>query len=274
MDFRKLPIILSILLLTVLIVQPVVSAANQSAANQSAANQSAANIPAADLSAVFSASNGTKVSNITSDNLEKDEATGHFNSAEQLLVKGDYANAIVLYDQALASNTTMLKKTDAILYLYQDKAYAQIQLAKYTDAIATEDAGLALYPYNAMLWNNKGFALSLLGQSQDALAAYDKSVSFDSNYTTAYINQGNVLSQMGRYTEAVAAYTRANETDPFNVAAADGLTAAKKGESTFFMTIIGVIVLIAAAGVIVWYVKFRKPANPAPEEKKVKNKKE
>jgi tetratricopeptide (TPR) repeat protein len=270
MDFRKLPIILAILLLTVLIVQPVVSAANQSATNQSAAN-----IPAADLSAIFSASNGTKVSNITPDNLEKDAATGHFNSAEQLLVKGDYVNAIVLYDLALASNTTMLKKTDAILYLYQDKAYAQIQLGNYTDAIATEDAGLALYPSDPMLWNNKGYALSLLGKTQDALAAYDKSVSFDRNYTTAYINRGNVLSQMGRYTEAVAAFTRANETDPFNLAAADGLAVAKKGESESGrnMIIVLVIVLIAAAGAVVWYTKFRKPADPAPEKKEEKTKK-
>jgi tetratricopeptide (TPR) repeat protein len=126
-----------------------------------------------------------------------------------------------------------------------------------------------------MLWNNKGYALSRLGKAQDALAAYDKSVSFDRNYTTAYINQGDILSQMGRYTEAVAAYTKAIETDPFNIAAADGLAAAKKGESQSFptMTILIVIVLIAAAGVVIWYVKFRKPAEPAPEEKREKIKK-
>jgi tetratricopeptide (TPR) repeat protein len=241
MDFRNLPTILAILLLTVLIVQPVLSA------------------------------NVT----MTPDNLEKDAATGHYNSGEQLVVKGDYENAIQLFDLALESNTTMLKKTDALLYLYRDKAYAQIQLGKYTDAIATVDAGLALYPSDAMLWNNKGFALSILGKTQEALTAYDKSVSFDGNYTTAYINQGNVLSQMGRYTEAVAAYNRANETDPFNLASADGLAAAKKGESESNrnMIIVLVIVLIAAAGAVVWYTKFRKPANPAPEEKKEKTKK-
>ena len=241
MDFRKLPTILAILLLTVLIIQPV----------------SSANIT------------------MTSDNLEKDAATGLYNSGDVILVKGDYENAIKLFDQALASNTTMLKKTDALLYLYRDKAYAQIQLGKYTDAIATVDAGLALYPSDAMLWNNKGYALNRLGKTQDALTAYDKSVSFDSNYTTAYINRGDILSQMGRYTEAVAAYTKANETDPFNIAAADGLAAAKKGESgsSMTMTIISVIVIIAAAGVVIWYVKFRKPAEPAPEEKKSKSKK-
>ena len=263
MDFRKLPTILAILLLSVLIVLPVLSA---DTTNVTLTPDNSTNV-------TLTSDNRTLT--MTSDNLERDVATGHYNSAEELLVKGDYANAITLYDQALASNTTMLKKTDAILYLYRDEAYAQIQLGNYSDAIATSDAGLVLYPSDAMLWNNKGFALSLLGKTQDALTAYDKSVSFDGNYTTAYINRGNVLSQMGRYTEAIAAYSRANETDPFNLAAADGLAAAKKSESesTGNMIILLVIVLIAAAGVVVWYVKFRKPANPAPEEKKDKTKK-
>ena len=80
---------------------------------------------------------------------------------------------------------------------------------------------------------------------------------------------------MGRYSEAVAAYTRANETDPFNIAASDGLTAAKKGEASSSMntTILLVIVLIVAAGIVVWFVKVRKPAEPAPEEKKTKSRK-
>jgi tetratricopeptide (TPR) repeat protein len=252
MNFRGYLTILAILLLTVLIIPPVLSADN--------------------MAAFLSSPN---VTSVTSYNLENDTATGLYNSGDILVVKGDYENAIMLFDKALASNTTMLKKTDAILYLYRDKAYAQIQLGNYTDAIATVDAGLALYPSDAMLWNNKGYALSRLGKAQDALAAYDKSVSFDSNYTTAYINRGDILSHMGRYTEAVAAYTQANETDPFNIAAADGLATAKKSESQSFptVTILIVLVLIAAAGVVVWYVKFRKPAEPAQEEKKKKSRK-
>jgi tetratricopeptide (TPR) repeat protein len=169
----------------------------------------------------------------------------------------------------------MLKKTDALLYLYQGKTYAQIKLEKYSDAVATADAGLAIYPTDAMLWNNKGYALSRLGKTQDALTAYDKSISLNRNYTKAYINQGDILIQMGKYSEAVAAYTRANETDPFNIAASDGLEAAKKGEagSNQTITIILIIVLVAAAGVVVWYVKIRKPAEPAPEEKRKKSRK-
>lgn len=241
MDFRKFPFILAVCLFIVLIVQPVLSAAT-----------------------------------VTSENAENDAAIGLFNSAEVLVSNGDYENAIRLYDRALASNTTMLKKSDAILYLYRDKGYALIKLGRYNEAIATLDEGLAEYPGDAMLWNNKGYALKSLGKTQDALTAYDKSIGFDRNYTNAYINRGDLLSQMGRYPEAVDDYTRANETDPFNVAASYGLKTAMKGEtgSSWAMTVLLAIVVIVAAGIVVWYVKFRRPAGTAPEEKKPKSKKQ
>lgn len=211
------------------------------------------------------------VTNYTAD-LEGDAANKYYNYGVQSLHVGDHINAIKYFDQALAENTTMIKKTDAILYLYQNKAYSLIQLERYNEAVTTVDAGLVLYPKDPMLWNNRGYALSLLGKPQDALRSYDTAISFDRNYTNAYINRGNLLSKMGKYSDAVDAYTRANETDPFNIAASDGLEAAKIGEagSNRTMTIVLVIVLIAAAGIVIWYVRFRKPGEPAPEGKKKK----
>jgi tetratricopeptide (TPR) repeat protein len=258
MNFRRYPIIIAILLLTVLFVQPALSADN--------------------VTTMISQISGTNVTKIVTNNtadLEKDNATKFFNYGQLYVSMGDFKNATTFYDLALAENMTLLNKTYANLYLYQGKAYALIQLGNYTDAIATVDAGLALYPGDAVLWNNKGIALENLGKTQDALIAYDKAVSFDQNYTLAYVNKGILLSQMGRYSEAVAAYTKANETKPFNEDILNGLAAAKKSESQSFptMTILIVIVLIAAAGAIVWYVKFRKPAEPAPEEKKEKTEK-
>ncbi len=254
MNFRGYLTILAVFFLTVLIIQPALSAAN--------------------MTEVLTGKNVASVTNYTED-LESDAATKFYNYGEQSLNQGDFGNAVTFFNQALAENRTMLIKTDALLYLYRDKGYAQIQLDKYTDAIVTLDEGLALYPTDAMLWNNKGYALERLGKTQDALMSYDKSVSFDRNYTMAHINRGNVLSQMGRYTEAVAAYNQANTTDPFNSAAAKGLEAAKKGEdeSARTTTILLVIVLIAVIGIVVWYVKFRKPAEPEPESKKKKSKK-
>jgi tetratricopeptide (TPR) repeat protein len=208
--------------------------------------------------------------------LRNDTASQLYNSGDTLVAKGDYENAIALFDQALASNTTILKKTDALLYLYRDKGYAQIQLGNYTGAIATLDAGIGLYPKDAMLWNNRGLALEKLGKTQDALAAYDKAVSFDRNYTRAHVNRGILLTQMGRYSEAVEAFSRANETEPFNEDILDWLDTARKGESEstgMLPVLFAVAIIAAAAGIIVWYVKFRKPAEPGPEAKKAKSRK-
>jgi tetratricopeptide (TPR) repeat protein len=257
MNFRRYLTILAVFLLAVLVVQPVLAATNVT-----------------DVISQISASNKTTLINQTEE-LQKDNGTIFYNYGTQSLNLGDFENAIMYFDQALAENTTMLKKTDALLYLYQNKAYVLIQLERYNDAVTTVNEGLSHYPKDPMLWNNKGYALYRLGKLQDALNAYDTSISYDGNYTKAYINRGDVLSRMGRYSEAVAAYTRADETDPGNEAAAEGLTVARRGEagSTLTMTIVMVISLIAVIGVVVWYVKFRKPAKPAPEEKKTKSKK-
>ncbi len=258
MLFRKFLTILAILLLAVLVAEPALSEG--------------------DITSVVSnhtAENVTKIVTNNTAELESDVATKLFNYGERSLVLGDFKNAIMYFDQALAENTTMLKKTDALLYIYRDKAYAQIQLEKPDDAMATLDKGLTLYPDDAMLWNNKGYVFSTLGKSQDALIAYDKAVYFDVNYTNAYVNRGDVLSKMGRYSEAAASYSQADKTDPGNQAAAEGLTGAKSGEaeSTRTTTIVLVIVLVAVIAIVVWYVRFRKPAGPEPEKKRTKSKK-
>jgi tetratricopeptide (TPR) repeat protein len=258
MDFRRSLIILAVFLMTVIIAQPALSAGNVT-----------------DIISNNTAGNVTKVIlNQTSD-LEKDLANQNYNWGVQSLNIGDYEHAVSYFDSALAQNLTMMKKTDALLYLYQNKAYSQIQLRNYTGAVATANDGLKEYPKDPLLWNNKGYALSLLGKNEDALVAYTSAISFDGNYTNAYINQGDVLSEMGRYKEAIAAYSRANETDPFNIAASDGLVAARKGDAQAGQTttILMIVVLVAAAGIVLWYVKFRKPAEPAPEEKKKRSRK-
>lgn len=258
MNFRSYLSILAIFLVAVLAVQPALALNNLT-----------------DIVAGSATGNVTKtVVNYTAD-LENDAATKLFNYGQQSVVIGDFSNAIAYYDKALAENRSMIIKTDAILYLYQGKAYSLIQLEKYNDAVTTADEGLKLYPKDAMLWNNKGFALHRLGKTQEALVSYNSAITLDGNYTNAYINKGNVLSDMGKFPEAVAAYKQANETDPFNIAAYDGLEAARKNEaaSSQITTIILVVVLIAAVGIVVWYVKFRKPSEPAREEKKKRSRK-
>ena len=203
------------------------------------------------------------------DNQMQDEATTLYNRGVRILSENDYANAILLFDQALASNTTMIKKTDALLYTYQGKAFALIQLGKLDDAIQTVDQGLAIYPKDTMLWNNKGYALFKQANYAGAVASYDKALSFDKNYTTALINKGDALYQMGRFQEAIDAYNKALENNPDNSAATAGLALAQKAAATPTQTtiIVLVVVLIVALGGVIWYVKFRKPVDQKKPEK-------
>ena len=258
MAFREFSVIPLLVLLAVLAIPPALAAGN--------------------LTDLLNTKNAS-VTNLTED-LQKDPGITYYNTAERSLVTGDNAGAIRLFDQALASNITMLNKTDALLYIYRDKAFAQIQLADYSGAVTTVESGLLRYPGDPILWNNKGWALLQLGRSQDALDAFDRAVALDGSYTNALLNRANLLNSMGRYSEAADAFILANASDPFNVNASDGLNAALNGEARARQTtlIAAGIILIAGFAGAVWYLRFRKPAGaasekPAKEEEMAKSKK-
>jgi len=204
------------------------------------------------------------------DNQTQDRATSLYNQGVRMLSQNDYANAILLFDQALASNITMIKMSDALLYTYQGKAYALIQLGKFDDAIQTVDQGLVIYPKDTMLWNNKGYALFKLQRYEQAVAAYDQALAIDKTYTKVLINKGDALYQMGKFPEAIDAYKKALATDEGNRDATAGLLAATNASQT--MTIILVIILIVVAGGVVYYLKFRKPVEEKKPEKSKKKK--
>ena len=209
------------------------------------------------------------------DNQTQDPALKFYNLGVRVLSENDYANAILLFDQALASNTTQIKWTDALLYTYQGKAYALIQLGKFDDAIQTADQGLAVYPKDTMLWNNKGYAQFKQGNYAGAVDSYNKALSFDKNFTPSLINKGDALYQMGRFQDAIDAYNTVLADNPNNPAATAGLALAQPKAATAAMQttiiVLVVIVIIAAAGAI-WYVKFRKPVEQKNPEKSKKKK--
>ena len=192
-----------------------------------------------------------------------------------LLNSNDYERAISLFDQALASDTTMIRQSDALLYTYQGKSYALIHLNRFEEAVQTLDEGLKIYPNDFGLWNNKGFALYNLGKYADALKSYDMALSIDQNFTPSLVNKGDTLYKMGRFTDAVDAYSKANVTDPGNTKAMEGLTKAQEAaKSEIPLTSIALIVIVViVAGGVFYYLKFRKPAEEKPAEKKPKGKK-
>jgi tetratricopeptide (TPR) repeat protein len=213
---------------------------------------------------------------VTAANQTTDAATNYYNIGVRYLSTQDYQRAIEFFNLALASNTTMIRQSDALLETYKGKALALIHLAQFNDAIQTIEEGLAIYPKDPIFWNEKGYALYNLGKNQDAVNAYDTAISFDQNFTSALINKGQVLFQMGKYQDAADAYAKAEATDPGNSVAAAGLAQAQTaaGAATQTMLIILGGILIVVAGGIVWYMKYYRQAEVRePEKKKTKGKK-
>jgi tetratricopeptide (TPR) repeat protein len=169
---------------------------------------------------------------MAAENETPDAATAFYNTGVLLLEEKEYARAIAAFDQALASNTTMIWWSDALLYTYQNKAYAWIQLNNYTAALQTIDEGLATYENDEKLWYNKGFALFRLGNYQDAITAYNKVLQINNQSVPALNNKGDTYFQMGRYQDAVDSYIRAKEIDPGNSYAAAGLEKAQRALAT------------------------------------------
>ena len=209
------------------------------------------------------------------ENQTPDAGTTFYNKGVVLLNSNEYQRAIELFNQALASDTTMIRQSDALLYTYQGKSYALIQLNKYEDAVLTLDEGLKIYPKDFMLWNNKGYALYNLGKYPDALKSYDTALGIDQNYTPSLVNKGDTLYKMGKFTDAVDAYSKANVTDPGNKKAMEGLDKAQKAASSEIplTPIVIIVILVIVAGGVIYYLKFRKPAEEKPTEKKTKGKK-
>ncbi len=164
---------------------------------------------------------------MAAENQTTDAATDFYNIGVNLLKTKEYERAITAFDQALASDTTMLRQSDGLLYTYQNKGYAFIQLSNYTAAIQTIDQGLAIYENDEMLWYNKGYALFRLGKYQDALNAYDKVLRINNASLPALNNRGDTLFEMGRYQDAVDSYTRANALEPNDTYSIEGLAKAQ-----------------------------------------------
>jgi tetratricopeptide (TPR) repeat protein len=169
---------------------------------------------------------------MAAENETQDAATAFYNRGELLLQSQEYTRAIEAFDQALASNITMIRQSDALLYTYTDKGYALIQLNNYTEAIKTLDQGLAIYANDEMLTYNKGFALFKLGNYPDAITAYNKVLQINNKSVPALNNMGDTYFQMGRYQDAVDSYLRANVIEPGNSYAAAGLEKAQRALAT------------------------------------------
>jgi tetratricopeptide (TPR) repeat protein len=205
---------------------------------------------------------------------ETDDGTYFYNLGARLLAGGEFERAISAFDNALASDTTMIQRSDALSYLYSDKAFALIQLGRFNEAVDTADQGLSLYPHDVSLWNNKGYALFRLRQYNDAVHAYDQALGIEKDTTKLskyWTNKGEALFSAGKYQEAADAFDKGLELNPSNTDAADGISRAQQKASEGSLMMIGaVIAIVAGAGTVAYFLHRKKSKGTPPETKEQK----
>ncbi|WP_321506401.1 tetratricopeptide repeat protein [uncultured Methanoregula sp.] len=190
-------------------------------------------------------------------------ASAYYNRGSMAASSGQFDAAVELFNLALTSNTSLVAKSDTLQYIYNDKSAALTDLGRYEDAVTTADQGLALFKKAPGLWNNKGYALYKLGKYDDAVSAYKMAISIaeasNTSYPKGYINMGIALNAAGKPYDAITAFNKALELDPGNSAATAGLTEAQS--AAMKTNIVLAVIVIIALGLVIWYVKFRKPAD-------------
>jgi len=204
---------------------------------------------------------------------ETDDGTYYYNLGTRLLANGEFERAINAFDSALASNTTMIQQSDALSYLYRDKAFVLIQLGRFSDAVDTTNQGLSLYPKDVSLWNNKGYALFKLGQYNDAINAYDQALAIEKDtikLSKYWTNKGEALYSVGNYPEAMDAFQKALQLNPSNTGAAEGLARAQQKASEISpVFVVAAIAAVAIIGGAVFYLMKGKKAGKSQKEKPV-----
>jgi eukaryotic-like serine/threonine-protein kinase len=152
-----------------------------------------------------------------SDQADADEATPPPNAqiqvaalqsqADQLRQKGQFQQAIVLYDQVISLNA---KSAEA----QWGRCYSLNRLLKPAEALAACNAALAVNPdYPEALWS-KGYAFDLQQKPQEALPLYDRAIALKPDFAEAWSNKGTALFQLGRLEEALTSLNKAIELNP------------------------------------------------------------
>ncbi|WP_369597219.1 tetratricopeptide repeat protein [Pigmentiphaga sp. NML030171] len=88
-------------------------------------------------------------------------AREHFNRAVSLHGKGHFAEAIKLYEAALAADLTLAQA-------HANLGSAFSSLARFEDAIQSYSNAIALAPESAILWSNLGLAQQQIARYQEA----------------------------------------------------------------------------------------------------------
>jgi tetratricopeptide (TPR) repeat protein len=132
---------------------------------------------------------------------------GIIRKGESMLTLGRLAEALALFDEALALSPDSIKALIA-------KGEALYKLGKPQEAMAALDMALAREPKNAQVWHHRGNIFSLMKKFNDASACYDKALSYSPRMAEVWSKKGTLFDLMGHTKEAIKCYDRALSLNP------------------------------------------------------------
>ncbi|HEY9767534.1 MAG TPA: serine/threonine-protein kinase [Coleofasciculaceae cyanobacterium] len=135
------------------------------------------------------------------------QALKYYNEGNSLIEAGDYEEAILAFDRALANR-------DDFAQAWTNKGFAQGKLGNHLEKFSACVQATDVAADFAEAWNCRGLARFELKQYEKALAEYNRAIAIDADFYRGWFNKGQVLLKLGRPQEAINASRQVLETKP------------------------------------------------------------
>ena len=127
------------------------------------------------------------------------------------LLRGNAAQAITLYTEALKDQTLTNDRRGAIL---NDRAVAYARSGQTKLAIDDFNRAVQLFPEHAATYNNRGNLLLALTLPKEAIRDFDRAILLAPGYAAAFANRAGAHDRLNQSDDALRDYTRAVELMP------------------------------------------------------------
>ena len=141
------------------------------------------------------------------DRAPSDDPISRFELAAVLDAEKRYAEAISLYQQALAIRPDFMEAHNGLGIVYGE-------VGRYDDAITQYKLALSAQPRCFQCWNNWGVELINSGDPAGAIDKLNRSLAINKQFGTAYMNLGTAYDQQGDFQKAIELYQESIEFDP------------------------------------------------------------
>ena len=140
-------------------------------------------------------------------NEEKFTASQLYQRGAECYSKGELANAVNFYNQAIAMDSQYAAPLTGLGWIYNDQE-------QYAKAIEYFQKSIALYDGFAVPYNGLSYAYNYSNEFNKAIEYANKAVQLDPKYAAAWNNIGFAYNNLGNYDKAIENYNKAMAMAP------------------------------------------------------------